>query len=41
MHFDGLNFIIAEVVHNEETTIQVEEEVGSQNEITGRAKTFK
>ena len=38
MRFDGLNFIIAEVVHNEETTTQVEEEVGSQNEITGRAR---
>jgi hypothetical protein len=30
MHFDGLNFIIAEVVHNEETTTQVEEEVGGR-----------
>jgi hypothetical protein len=41
MRFDGLNFIIAKVVHNEGTTIHVEEEVGLQNEITGRAKTFK
>jgi len=41
MRFDGLNFIIVEVAHNEETTLQVEEEVGLQNEITGRAKTFK
>jgi len=38
MRFDGLNFIIAEVVHNEETTTQVEEAVGLQNEITGRAR---
>jgi hypothetical protein len=32
MRFGGLNFIIAEIVHNEETTTQVEEEVAERDQ---------